>query len=198
MVCVVGRIPESVRTVGILAGAFNPPTLAHQALLAAGLTTVDQVVCILPKEYPHKSFSGATLDERVAMLAALGNTVAIAEQGLFIDIAREFRRDIAPAADLYFICGSDAAERIVSWDYGAAAPPIGEQLLEYKLLVARRGGGYRAPRHLDSGVCSLDFETDWDAVSSTCVREWIQGGDVRWRSLIPEAIAGEVARIYAK
>lgn len=198
MVCVVGQIPGSTRSVGILAGAFNPPTLAHQALVTAASRAVDHVVCILPKEYPHKSFSGATLDERVFMLAALGNTVAIADQGLFIDIAREFRRDIAPAVELHFICGRDAAERIVSWEYGQAAPPIGEQLREYKLLVARRGGDYHVPLSLGDGVSALDVEADWDAVSSTCVRAWIADGDPRWRSLIPAAIADEVARIYAK
>jgi nicotinic acid mononucleotide adenylyltransferase len=198
MLFVVGCLPDPAARVGILAGAFNPPTLAHQALLSAGSRTVDRTVCVLPREYPHKSFFGATLDERIAMLAQLGNTVAIADQGLFIDIAREFRRDIAPKADLHFLCGRDTAERIVTWDYAGTAPPIAEQLQEYKLLVARRGGEYLPPPGLAARVGALDIEQDWEDVSSTRVREWLAQGDPRWRTLIPEAIADEVARIYTR
>lgn len=198
MVFVVGSLPESAARVGILAGAFNPPTLAHLSLLSAASRTLDHTVCVLPKEYPHKTFSGATLDERIAMLARLGNSVAIADQGLFIDIAREFRRDIAPGADLHFICGRDAAERIVTWNYGQAIPSIHQQLREYKLLVARRGGAYLPPPDIAASIGTLDVEQDWEEVSSTRVRDWIALGDARWRTLIPEAIAEEVARIYTR
>lgn len=197
MVFVVGRFPEGARSAGILAGAFNPPTLAHQALISAASQVVDQVVCVLPKEYPHKAITGAALEERITMLGRLGLTVALADKGLFIDIAREFRRDIAPLSELQFICGRDAAERIVTWDYGASVPPIGEQLREYQLLVCRREGGYAAPEELAFGVRTLDVDGSWDEVSSTRVREWLAQRDERWRGLIPEAIADDVARIYA-
>ncbi len=180
----------------MLAGAFNPPTLAHRALLDAASGVLDCVVCALPREYPHKQLTGATLDQRVRMLARLGLTVVLADRGLFIDMAREFRRDFGQARDLHFICGRDAADRITGWDYGPEQPPIGEQLREYRLLVARRQGDYRPPAALAHGVGVLDAGSDWDEVSSTRVREWIAVGDPRWRDLIPSAIAGEVETIY--
>jgi nicotinic acid mononucleotide adenylyltransferase len=198
MVCVVGRIPDSARSFGILPGAFNPPTRAHQALLLAAQKVVECAVCVLPRAYPHKPLTGATLEERVAMLNRLGNTVAIADQGLFIDIAREFRRDLRSGAELFFICGRDAAERIVTWDYDLAVPPIAEQFREYRLLVARRGGEFEASAHLEHGVMTLDVEEDWDNVSSTEVRERIAAGEASWRELIPEPIADDVERIYRR
>jgi hypothetical protein len=39
------------------------------------------------------------------------------------------------------MCGRDAAERIVGWDYGDG-PPIQDQLNEFRLLVASREGEY--------------------------------------------------------
>lgn len=198
MVIVVGHLPEGAASVGILAGAFNPPTVAHQALVSTAASVVDRVVCVLPKQYPHKPITGATLDQRIAMLAKLGNTVALADRGLLIDMAREFRRDIAPVEDLLFLCGRDAAERFVSWDYGDGVPSIAEQLREYRLLVCQRNGGYVPPTGLDFGIRLLESAESWDEVSSTQVRQWLAAGDGRWRGMVPEAIAGDVERIYGE
>lgn len=198
MVCVVGKIPESAHRIGVLAGAFNPPTLAHLALLTAAAKVLDCVVCSLPREYPHKDFCGATLDQRVSMLDQLDQTVLVAEQGLFIEMAREFRRDIRNDVELYFLCGRDAAERVVSWNYGGTAPSIAEQLVEYRLLVARRQGDFEAAEHMRHRITMLDVDADCDAISSTCVRHWVEQGDGQWRSVIPKAIFEAVEQIYGR
>jgi hypothetical protein len=81
--------------IGILPGSFNPPTLAHCALVHAAGFYVDEVLCVLPRAFPHKEYFGATLKERLQMLDQSDlfpiYSIAISQSGLFVDIARECR-----------------------------------------------------------------------------------------------------------
>src|SRR5437764_13792105 len=97
---------------GILPGTFNPPTRAHLALAEAALKHVDEVLFVLPREFPHKVYEGASFDERMEMLRAAADqprfSIASTGGGLFIEIARECRETYGDAA-LCFLCGRDAA-----------------------------------------------------------------------------------------
>src|SRR5947207_1929787 len=108
-----------MRRIGVLPGAFNPLTSAHLALVDAARTAVDEVICVVPRSYPHKELHGATWEQRVEMLSRANGRYRVqpCAGGLFVDIARELLRDL-PDAELHFICGRDAAERILHWDYG--------------------------------------------------------------------------------
>src|SRR5882724_12712763 len=118
--------------VGVLAGAFNPVTRAHVALADAAIKQVDEVIWVVPRVYPHKEFHGAALEDRVAMLKlAGGNRIETTAGGLFIEIARELRQE---DTELSFVCGRDAAERIIHWDYGDPSA-IDRMLEEFSLLV---------------------------------------------------------------
>jgi cytidyltransferase-like protein len=181
-----------VKKLGILAGAFNPLTRAHLALAEAAAQHVDEVICAVPRAYPHKEFHGAALEDRVEMLRAAGCRAAVTEKGLFIDIARQLRE---PDTEIFFICGRDAAERIIGWDYGEAGA-IERMMDEFALLVADRDGTYRPPPHLSHRVHSLQLPRDYSDVSSTEVRRRIGAGEP-WEHLVPEAIAGRVRAIYA-
>ncbi|MBL8179922.1 MAG: hypothetical protein JNK48_34900 [Bryobacterales bacterium] len=188
---------------GVLASAFHPPTKAHLALARAALDTfeTEEVLFVLPERFPHKRYDGVTLEERLELvLAATAHegrfSVAVAEAGLFLQIAREARGHYPPSVRLRFLCGRDAAERIVGWDYGEL-PPIEEQLEEFELLVAPRGGAYEAPAQLGNAIGELRVTGDWDEVASSRVRERVgAGGD--WEQWIPESIAARVAQIYGK
>ena len=187
------------RRVGILAGSFNPPTLAHLALARAALALVDEVVFLLPRAFPHKAYEGASFLERIGMLvlvaeASPGFSVAAADGGLFIEIAAECRA-VYGDAGLVFLCGRDAAERIVEWDYGR--PDAFAGMLEaFELLVAARGGEYRAPEQFAGRIHSLAMETGYDLVSASQVRSRIAHGEA-WEHLVPESIVDLVRRIYA-
>ena len=117
------RASAAPRRLGILPGTFNPPTRAHLALARAAQGHVDEVLFVLPREFPHKAYEGASFAERIEMLrVAVADdpllSIASTDRGLFIDIARDCRDAYGDAA-LSFLCGRDAAERIVNWDYGA-------------------------------------------------------------------------------
>jgi nicotinic acid mononucleotide adenylyltransferase len=168
-------------------------------LAQAASQYVDLIVCVVPRVFPHKTYSGATLVQRIEMLDAAGlvvpHSIASSNQGLFIDIAREFREHYGAQTQLAFICGRDAAERILHWDYGRAGV-VEEMLREFELLVAPRGGHFSPPEEYRQRIHTLNIRGGHEEVSSTEVRERISRGD-RWEHLVPEKIRERVREIYS-
>jgi len=188
------RATEAPAKLAILPGAFNPPTRAHLAMAEAALNVVDEVLFVLPSAFPHKEYSGAGFDIRVEWLRAAlaGNprfSLASSDGGLFIEMAREARVDYGPATQLSILCGRDAAERIVNWDYGSG-DSIEKQLEVFELLVAARGGHYDPPQSIRNRVRSIALPADIEEISATEVRRRIRAGEP-WRDLVP----GPVARL---
>lgn len=192
------RIPRDTRRLGIFPGSFNPPTKAHLQLAHAALARVDEVLIVLPRIFPHKDYLGATLEERVAMLQAAFEeesrfSIATTNRGLFVEIAREAREHYADA-ELFFLCGRDAAERIINWRYEDDS--IERMMQEFGLLVARRQGEYLPPGELQHRIEALPVEGMED-VSSTAVRDRIARAQA-WQEMVPAAIAPMVQRIYSR
>lgn len=187
------------KRLGILPGSFNPPTRAHLALAEAALAEVDEVVLVLPGAFPHKNFDGASFAQRAAMLRALPDccprlSAATSEGGLFVDIAQECRAAYGLGIQMSFVCGRDAAERIVNWDYGK--PNAINQMLEiFQLLVAGRDGSYEPPAPLRRHIRSLPLAATFDGISASDVRRRIREG-MDWQHLVPEAIVPIVRQIY--
>jgi nicotinate (nicotinamide) nucleotide adenylyltransferase len=193
------RAPGQAARIGILPGAFNPPTVAHLALAHSALAHADETLFVLPREFPHKPFAGAPFEARIEMLlAATAGTprfsVAVSEAGLFRDIAGECREAYGEGARFSFLCGRDAAERILNWDYDGDAS-VAEMLREFDLLVAARRGELEAPLHLRHAIEQLHLSGDLDLVSSTEVRERIARGEP-WEDLVPESVRKLVVEIY--
>ncbi|MGD0784120.1 MAG: adenylyltransferase/cytidyltransferase family protein, partial [Candidatus Aminicenantales bacterium] len=72
------RLSGAPARLGVLPGTFNPVTVAHLALARAALAVVDEVLFVLPREFPHKEYAGASFDQRIEMLHA-----ALAEEDAF-------------------------------------------------------------------------------------------------------------------
>jgi nicotinate-nucleotide adenylyltransferase len=195
----VRHAPGKPRTVGILPGSFNPPTIAHLELAQAASRMVDALICVVPRTFPHKEYSGATLEQRIEMLESAGleipYAIAVTGQGLFIDIGRECREYYGPEARLAFVCGRDAAERILTWDYGRPGV-VDEMLGEFELLVAPRGGHFAPPAEYRDRIQALQVRGGHEEVSSTEVRERIARGEP-WEHLVPERIRERVREIYS-
>lgn len=173
-------------------------TVAHLALARAALGDVDEVVFVLPRVFPHKDYSGASFADRIAMLTAAADdpafSIATADGGLYIDIVRECRAAYGPEVQLVCLCGRDAAERIVGWDYGRPGAFV-EMLAEFELLVAAREGGYEPPSEIAHAVRCLEV-AGADAVSASEVRRRAARGDA-WEHLVPTAARTLAHRIYA-
>ena len=191
------RAPGTPSRIAVFPGSFNPPTVAHLAVAEAALTQVDEVLFVLPKVFPHKDFSGVGFDGRLQLLLRATNqpgfSVASTNGGLFHDIARELRPHCAEAS-LHFLCGRDAAERIVNWDYGVPDALL-RMFAEFSLLVAARDGHYAPPAAHAGAIANLEMERDYREISATEVRRrLLTQGD--WESLIPAAIRSQVADLY--
>jgi nicotinate (nicotinamide) nucleotide adenylyltransferase len=181
-------------TLGVFPGTFNPVTVAHVALAQAALQVVEEVVFVLPRAFPHKTWAGASFEERVGLLlAALEGqsrfSIAASTGGLFVEIADECREAYGHNMRLSFLCGADAAERIANWDYGE--PEAFARMMEkFDLLVVERGVTFAAPR-----CRQLPLTGDYAHISASEVRERIARGEA-WEHLVPEEVREQVARIY--
>jgi len=193
------RSPGLAKSIGILAGSFNPPTLAHLELARAAAAQVDEILCVVPKVFPHKQYFGATLEQRLQMLDSLDPSqpysIAATDRGLFLDIAHACRTHYGSETKLYFICGRDAAERILNWDYGESGA-VERMMGEFELLVAPRGGRFSPPVELRQKIHELAMQGEHEHVSSTEVRERIARGEP-WEHLVPESIIERVRGIYS-
>ncbi len=193
------RAPGEPGRLGVLPAAFNPPTRAHLALAQSALATVDEVLFVLPRRFPHKAYEDATFEQRAEMLlTATRNearySIAASDRGLFIEIAGECRAAYGKDANLLFICGRDAAERIISWDYGE--PDAFRRMLEhFELLVAARQGEYEPPAEIRGRVHALDVPAEIGPISATEVRERVRRGEP-WEHLVPSEIVRLARGIY--
>jgi len=181
---------------GVLAGSFHPVTRAHMALAEAALAHVDEVLLVMPREFPHKKYEEVGLAERLEIVEAAlkgrsGLSLAVSEGGLFLEIARECRAAYEELEEIWFVCGRDAAERISGWDYEGETG-FERQLEEFGLLVADRQGSFE---DLGKGVRRLGVEGDWDQLSATEVRRRIRGGEP-WLELVPERTGELIERYY--
>lgn len=192
-------LPRRVRRLGVLPSAFNPVTVAHLALAdaAARAGRLDAVIFALPAALPHKTFHGATFEDRQAMLELClerlpDRVPAVAETGLMHEIVEEVREAADAHAELCLICGRDAAERIVGWDYGSG-PSFGEQLERFELLVAAREGPFRPPEGVGERVCCFELEGDHHAVSSSALRAALAAGGA-WERLTSPPVVDLIRR----
>ena len=193
------RSPGKPKKLGVLPGTFNPPTQAHVELAGAALFQVDEILFVIPRAFPHKQYFGATLEQRLEMLAladpGIGYSVAASDAGLFLDIARECREQYPKDVELCFVCGRDAAERVLQWDYGRAGA-VEEMLRQFELLVADRLGRFEPPPQYRERIRTLHVRAAVDDVSSTEVRERIARGEP-WEHLVPQEIVSRVRAIYS-
>ena len=163
------------------------------------MAQVDEVLLVVPSALPHKEYFGATLEQRIGMIEAAGlgeaHSIASTGQALFVDIARECGEVYGPEIRLLFVCGRDAAERILGWDYGREGA-LEEMMRSFELLVAPRGGKLTTPERFAHRIHSLEIGPGHELVSSSEIRERLKRG-LPWEHLVPEAIVDQVKQIYS-
>ena len=173
--------------------------MAHLAIARAALRWADEVLWILPRVFPHKTFEGASFDDRRGMIRTLaasepGHSAAVSDTNLHFQIAAEARDSYGGHAEIALVCGRDAVERIATWDYGRAGV-FEEMLLAHPILVAARQGTYQPdPRFLER-IIPLELPKSFDEVSSSEIRSRIELG-ADWRGLVPDVIQARVEAAY--
>lgn len=194
------REPKTaVQQIALFAGAFHPPTIAHLALADLARQNVDEVVFALPRQFPHKSYEGATLEQRIAMLLnATDAPVALFDTNYFFEMAAEFQSS-HPDARIHLLLGEDAAARLLTWDYGmdaaATAAYLQQHLSRFPILTTRRADAPPLPSPYREQLHWLPTPPAALHVSSTEVRQRI-AAQQSWRHLVPAAIHDLVAELY--
>jgi len=180
-------------------GSWNPPTVAHLEIARAALRHGEAVIWVLPRAFPHKTFEGASFEQRLQMLRRIAAEderfgVAVSDRGLYLEIAEEANQYFGTSTEIKLVMGRDAAERIASWDYGRAGV-FEEFVSKYKLLVAARGGEYIPEAPHSERIESLWMGVNWDEVSSSEVRRCIQNGE-QWKHLVPRSLIDAIDELY--
>lgn len=181
----------------MLAGTYNPPTCAHLALAREAATRADEVLLVLPETLPHKQFDGVGLAQRLRLLHTLsaheGLSVGSTQGGLYLEMA-EACVAAFPQAEIALVCGRDAAERILAWDY--ADHGVLDRLFSFaRLWVFARQGTIVPPPCYAHAIECFPFDDRLQSLSATEVRRRIAAGE-DWRELVPVSLHADVERIY--
>src|ERR1022692_4872453 len=112
---------------GILPSSLNPPTLAHLALAEAALAELDEVVLVLPRVFPHKTYDGASFTQRADMLRARAGPPSATGRcrQRWRPLPSRLRKSAAslmvPTSNWHLYA---AGMRLSAWLAGAAATPM--------------------------------------------------------------------------
>ena len=192
-------VESAVRRIGIMGGTFDP--IHHGHLVAAsevaGRFGLDEVVFVptgQPWQKADAKVSPAEDRYLMTVIATASNPrfttsrVDIDRAGptYTIDTLRDLRKQYGSAAELYFITGADALERILSWK------DVDEMFELAHFVGVTRPGFTLADAHLPRGSVSL-VEIPALAISSTDCRSRVATGrPIRY--LVPDGVVQYIAK----
>jgi len=193
------RRMEPSRRIGIMGGTFDP--IHHGHLVAASEVAdrfaLDQVVFV-PTGQPWQKGDVAVspAEDRYLMtvVATASNPrfhvsrVDIDRAGptYTVDTLRDLRDHFGTAAELYFITGADALERILSWK------DVDRLFALAHFVGVTRPGFELTDAHLPADTVSL-VEVPAMAISSTACRERVAAGKPVWY-LVPDGVVQYIAK----
>ncbi|MDP8924504.1 MAG: hypothetical protein M3O34_16740, partial [Chloroflexota bacterium] len=185
----------AARSVALLPGSFNPPTVAHLALARAGLERgADAALFSLATRTVDKEVvTGAGLEDRLLLLELLAARdprlgVLLVNRGLYVDQAAAVRAAFPGLREVVFLVGHDKIVQIFDPRYYDDRDAALERLFGLaRFLVAPRaeaGPGELAAlldrpenRRFASAVRPLDIAPMLRDVASSAVRARVAGPD---------------------
>jgi nicotinate-nucleotide adenylyltransferase len=186
------------RRIGIMGGTFDP--IHHGHLVAAsevaGRFGLDEVVFV-PTGTPYQKGSGVSPPEDrylMTVIATASNpqfTVSRADidrEGptYTVDTLRDLRKVYGPDAELFFITGADALERILSWKDAL------EMLSLAHFIGVTRPGFVLTAEHLPADTVAL-VEVPALSISSSDCRARVAAGKPVWY-LVPDGVVQYIAK----
>jgi nicotinate-nucleotide adenylyltransferase len=187
------------RRIGIMGGTFDP--IHHGHLVAASEVAerfaLDEVVFVptgQPWQKGDEEVSAAEDRYLMTVIATASNPrfsvsrVDIDRDGptYTVDTLRDMRAFFGPKAQLFFITGADALEKILSWKDTA-------QMFELAHFVGVTRPGFRlTDAHLPADTVSL-VQVPAMAISSTDCRARVAAGKPVWY-LVPDGVVQYIAK----
>jgi nicotinate-nucleotide adenylyltransferase len=190
---------EAPRRIGIMGGTFDP---IHNGHLVAASEVAERfsldVVVFVPTGQPWQKGEVAVspAEDRYLMtvIATASNPrfyvsrVDIERTGptYTVDTLRDLREEYGPNADLYFITGADALEKILSWKDA-------DQIFSLAHFVGVTRPGFElSDAHLPADTVSL-VQVPAMAISSTDCRARVAQGKPVWY-LVPDGVVQYIAK----
>jgi nicotinate-nucleotide adenylyltransferase len=190
---------DGARRIGIMGGTFDP--IHHGHLVAASEVAdrfaLDEVVFV-PTGHPwqkgHEKVSAAEDRYLMTVIATASNprfsvSRTDVDRGgptYTVDTLRDMREHFGPKAQLYFITGADALEKILSWKDT-------DKMFELAHFVGvTRPGFPLSAEHLPADTVSL-VQVPAMAISSTACRERVAAGKPVWY-LVPDGVVQYIAK----
>ena len=198
-------VEEDIRRVGIMGGTFDP--IHHGHLVAASEVAdrfgLDEVVFVPTGQPWQKAEEAVTpAEDRYLMtvIATASNPrfqvsrVDIDRGGptYTVDTLRDLHAEYGAKAQLFFITGADALERILSWK------DLDEALELAHFIGVTRPGFELTDKHLPADSVSL-VQVPAMAISSTDCRARVARGEPVWY-LVPDGVVQYIAkrRLYQR
>jgi nicotinate-nucleotide adenylyltransferase len=188
-----------VRRVGIMGGTFDP--IHHGHLVAASEVAsrfdLDEVVFVptgQPWQKGDEKVSPAEDRYLMTVIATAANPrfavsrVDIDRGGptYTVDTLRDLRKVYGPDAELFFITGADALDKILSWKR------VDEAFEQAHFIGVTRPGFELSDDHLPDHTVSL-VQVPAMAISSTDVRARVAAGQPVWY-LVPDGVVQYIAK----
>ena len=205
---VAGEPPTPGARLGLLAGSFNPPTVAHQTLAQAGLSSggLDHVWYSLSTRTVDKEVvTGAGLEDRLLLLDLLVEPdrrlgVLLLNRGLYVDQARLVRAAYPLLGELVFLVGFDKIAQIFDPCYYDDRDAALAQLFALATFLVAPRGADEAPalaalldrpenRCFAGAVQPLDLPPSLREVASSNVRVGLADGAPPDQTVSPEVTA---------
>ena len=131
---------------GIFPASFNPPTLAHVALIREAIKKgrLDEVLVLLDIQAMDKEPVEATFEDRLTMLKKVFGkdpkiSIGLSNQGLFLEKLKPLRALYPTSIELVFIVGFDTILRVMDKKYYRNRKRSLDELFEQsRFLVANR------------------------------------------------------------
>ena len=208
---------ESVRTLVVMGGSFNPPTVAHSALLRAAMASTDADLGVwLPaaRSYVEKKLKASGQerelmrdDVRLALVRAAAReserqTVEDYElRGAGTGYTFETLKAMAtayPGAEIHFLIGSDKLAGLPRWHRA-------DELLDrFHVLVVHRGGALPQDILRDDPVLAqrrdrfgvVAFPGGMEGISSSRARRLLLQGDPRVQDVLSDGVLKTIRAFF--
>lgn len=201
---ILGASPPAAPSVGLVAGSFDPMTVAHASLAEALRTDLTLLVwspATLPKEAGPGGSPSPPLLEPEEVLASLLSwcrprpwaRVAVASHGLLVDQVEAAEASF-PRSRLILGVGSDKLRQLVDRRWYEDRDAVLDRLFDRaEVAVAPRAGealnvAADAPRWSDL-IRTVRLPPEVAAVSSRAIREAVRAGEDVSASVPPEVLA---------
>ena len=175
-------ISAAPRRVGLFGGAFDPPHVAHVALVNAAVSqlALDELRVLPTGHAWHKTRTLSPVEHRLAManlaFAGLERVVLDTREtrrngpSYTVDSLREIQLE-QPGAELFLVIGEDQARALTTWHEWEEIPKLAIICVATRTYSARAEGQFIAPKAWKSRFCMLQMPLL--SVSATDIRSRI-------------------------